>query len=152
MPRRLRFVVGLGFLVLGSMIVGMGGVEKAYARARDTLFVTAVAQNDGNTASLLTVSCSNSAWTSVAAANPRRRRLRLDVVATATGVGVCLSSTSVSGDTCSDARAGFELLPSTPAGHVDLRDEDPWYCRARSGGVGLLKGAEFYDSRDETAE
>jgi len=131
----------------------------ANAEPREKRSVTKTARNDGNARLPFAISCSSSAWTvagssQAVASQPmaneqaaiRRRSMTIQTLSTVT-YAVCLSTTNASGDTCDDNRAGYEL--GSAWGSVSIYDEGLWYCRARTGGSTVIKGVEFYDSRDE---
>lgn len=131
----------------------------ALAAPRDKPGVTKTARNDGNARIPFTITCSASAWTVVGSSQAvastlmaneqaaiRRRSMTVQTLSSVT-YAVCLSTTSASGDTCDDNRAGYEL--GSAWGSVSVYDEGLWYCRTRTGGSTVIKGVEFYDSRDE---
>lgn len=131
----------------------------AYAAPRDKPGVTKTARNDGNARLPFTITCSSSAWTVVGssqavASQPmaneqaaiRRRSMTAQTLGTVT-YAVCLSTTSNSSSACDDNIGGYEL--GSAWGSVSMYDESLWYCRTRTGGSTVIKGVEFYDSRDE---
>ena len=142
-------------LIVAALLgLSMAGIAQAFPRDKSS--VQRIARNDGDSNLPFAVTCLDSAWTSLGststtatggnASRLRRRAMTVQTLGTVT-YGVCLSSTSASGDTCSDDRAGYEL--GAAWGSVSIYDEAVWYCRTRAGGSTAIKGAEHFDSRDE---
>lgn len=141
-------------LLVGLLGLFIPGIASAHPRSRTD--VQRVSRNDGDSNKPFTVTCLESAWTVVGSSSTnagtqtgasrlRRRAMTIQTLSSVT-YAVCLSSTSASGDTCSDARAGYEL--GSAWGSVSIYDEAAWYCRTRAGGSTVIKGAEHFDSRD----
>lgn len=124
-----------GVLACLAVIVLMGAGRKYIHSQR-------VHMNEGNTAAGFSVTCSDSAWTAVVAANANRRSVVVQSLATNT-FNVCIA-TSTAGP-CVDGMVGFEL---TPGSTLDESSEVALNCRARSGGSEVLKGIEYDDSKD----
>jgi len=143
---KLLFAALLGLVIAGT--------AEAFPRLGSQ--VTRVTRNDGDSNLPFAITCLESAWTSVGstsktavgtgASRLRRRAMTVQTLATVT-YAVCLSTTSASGDTCADGRAGYEL--GSAWGSVSIYDEAIWYCRTRAGGSTAIKGVEHFDGRDE---
>lgn len=141
-------------LVFSLMILAVA----VYARERTVPGAAPAFRNDGNSNAPFAVTCTATAWTAVGstsniansstgASKKRRRAMTVQTLATVT-YAVCLSSTSVAGDECVDARPGYEL--GSAWGSVSIYDEAAWYCRTRTGGSTAIKAVEHFDNRDES--
>lgn len=142
---------------LGLIFAVMGVAAMVFARERVMTATNPVSRNDGDSNVPYAITCTATAWTAVgstsniastatSASRKRRRAMTVQTLATVT-YSVCLSSTSLSGDTCADSRPGYEL--GSAWGSVSIYDEAVWYCRTRTGGSTAIKAVEHFDSRDE---
>lgn len=141
-------------ILAGLLGLALAGTAQAWGRLGSQ--VTRVARNDGDSNLPFSVTCLESAWTSVgstsrtatgtSASRARRRAMTVQTLATVT-YSVCLSSTSNSSSTCADTTNGYELGAAWAS--VSIYDEATWYCRTRAGGSTAIKGVEHFDGRDE---
>lgn len=123
-----------GFLACLALVVLMGA-------GRKYVWVQKVYQNEGDTPAPISQTCTDSAWTAIAAADSKRRSVLFQTLSTA-GSSVCLS-TATAGP-CDDNQGGIELEAGS---NVTDYSEALLNCRSRSGNV-QVKGMSYTDSED----
>jgi len=111
------------------------------AAGRRYVYVQKVYQNEGDTLTGLSVTCTNSAWTAVAAADKTRRSLVMQTLTTATD-SVCISTATAG--SCVDGMVGYEIEPGAS---VTDYSEAALNCRTRSANV-TVRGMSYKDSED----
>lgn len=123
-----------GFLVC-LMLLGAIGAGRKY------VWVQKVYQNEGDTLNGISVTCTNAAWTAVAAANAKRRSAVFHTLTSAAD-SVCIS-TATAGP-CVDGMPGYEVEAGAS---VSDFSEALLNCRTRSSNV-VVKGMIYTDSED----
>ena len=135
MPKSDRLLAAFLALFFG----GLAALGHATPRLQTTVQPTA--PNEGDYRVGIATNCVSTSWNVVVSSQPNRR-VALVHGLTANSAGVCISSGPQG--TCADTTFGSELEGNAS---LSIYDEDPIYCRSRSG-TQILKGHESYDTRD----
>jgi len=132
--------------LLLAFLAGALGVSLLYANPRSyqANYTDRVMTDEGDTPSGFAISCSNSAWTQIVAADDDSRSVLFQALSTSSG-NVCISTVTAAGAACDDTTPGPELIPGAS---VTDYTSSRWNCRARSGGTAVVKGYRSLDSAD----
>lgn len=119
-----------------------------FAASRQSPFVTKMSQNDGDTISGVSISCSSTTWTTLLAASPTRRVAKLNSVSGATTVILTTYGRSV-------YHIGVSTEPGywlAGGGTYEHASESAVVCRSTDNAASAtIYGLEYTDSGDNTS-